>query len=112
MAGVLSPMAVTRPEVVEAKALMSMIDEWMDVIIRRSVAKSGAALDALGCSPARSRAMRSMESVQMADISMLDDWVMVGEEAAGVADEVAAADEIEAAAAAVAAAAAASAAAR
>ncbi|GBG67352.1 hypothetical protein CBR_g489 [Chara braunii] len=49
-------------------------------------------------------AMLSMESVRMLDISLLDDWAMVGEEVVVAADEVAAtaevlaADEVEAAA--------------
>ncbi|GBG79268.1 hypothetical protein CBR_g29419 [Chara braunii] len=95
-------------EMVETDVLMSFMDDWRDVIMRKRAARSMATSGAGVCSPARLRAMLSTASEQMPDISMLDDWAMVGEEAVVAADEVAAA----AAAALAAAAAAASAAAR
>ncbi|GBG72579.1 hypothetical protein CBR_g12150 [Chara braunii] len=90
---------VVAPEMVEIDVLMSAMDEWMDVTMRRSVARSMAASGVGVCPPARLRAMSSTESVRMSDISMLDDWAMVGEEAMVAAAEELAADEVEAAAA-------------
>ncbi|GBG82666.1 hypothetical protein CBR_g35031 [Chara braunii] len=66
--------------------------------VARSMATSGAGV----CSPARLRAMLSTESERMLDISMLDDWAMVGEEEVVAAAEELATDEVEAAAAAAA----------
>ncbi|GBG90320.1 hypothetical protein CBR_g50569 [Chara braunii] len=91
---------VVAPKMVETDVLMSSMDEWMDVTMRRSVARSVAASGAGVCSPARLQAMLSTESVRMPDISMLDDWAMVGEEAVVAADEVLTKDEVSAAAAA------------
>ncbi|GBG60332.1 hypothetical protein CBR_g4288 [Chara braunii] len=84
-------MAVTWAEMVETNVLMSSMDEWRDVITRRSAAGSVAASGVGACSPARLRAMLSTESVRMLDISMLEDWAMVGEEVVVTADEVEAA---------------------
>ncbi|GBG65021.1 hypothetical protein CBR_g49090 [Chara braunii] len=48
MAGVLPSMAVTRREMSATVALMSLMDEWMDAIMWRSVARSGAAMGPAG----------------------------------------------------------------
>ncbi|GBG69416.1 hypothetical protein CBR_g4110 [Chara braunii] len=87
---------------VETDVLMSSMDDWRDVIMRKRAARSMAALGAGVCSPVRLRAMLSTESVRMPDISMRDDWAMVGEEAVVAAAEELAADEVDAAAAAAA----------
>ncbi|GBG62978.1 hypothetical protein CBR_g34679 [Chara braunii] len=79
---------VVAPEMVETDVLMSSMDEWTDVTMWRSVARSVAPSGAGVCSPARLLAMLSTESVRMPDISMLDDWAMVGEKAVVAADEV------------------------
>ncbi|GBG76442.1 hypothetical protein CBR_g22190 [Chara braunii] len=82
-------------EIVETNVFMSSMDEWMDVTMWRSVARSVAVSGAGVCLPVRLRAMLWTESMRMSDISMLNDWVMVGEEAVVAADEVLAADEVE-----------------
>ncbi|GBG93322.1 hypothetical protein CBR_g64680 [Chara braunii] len=79
------------PEMVETNVLMSSMDDWRDVIMPKRATRSMATLGAGVCSLARLRGMLSTESERMSDISMLDDWAMVGEEAVVDADEVAAA---------------------
>ncbi|GBG81424.1 hypothetical protein CBR_g32101 [Chara braunii] len=76
------------------------------VIMRKRAARSMVASGAGVCSPARLRAMLSTGSVRMPDISMLDNWAMVGEGAVVAEAKELAADEVEAAAAAAASAAA------
>ncbi|GBG86803.1 hypothetical protein CBR_g42086 [Chara braunii] len=92
----------TQAEMVETDVLMSSMDDWRDVIMRKRAARSMAASGASVCSPVRLRAMLSTESVRMPDISMLDDWAMVVEEAVVAAAEELAADDMEATAAAAA----------
>ncbi|GBG73879.1 hypothetical protein CBR_g17591 [Chara braunii] len=98
MAGVQLSMVVTRAEIVETDVLMSSMDDWRDVIMRKRATRSMATSGAGVCSPARLRAMLSTELERMPNISMLDDWAMVGEEAVVAAAEELAADKVEAAA--------------
>ncbi|GBG58639.1 hypothetical protein CBR_g38 [Chara braunii] len=79
MAGEFPSIAATRPEMVDMVVFMLAMDDWREASAWRMVVRSGAAVVVAGWSPVRSRAMLSTELVRMADMSMLEDWAMVGE---------------------------------
>ncbi|GBG77215.1 hypothetical protein CBR_g23542, partial [Chara braunii] len=81
MARVRLSMVVTRAEMAEMDVLMLSMDDWRDVIMWKRPVRTMATSGAGVCSPARLWAVLSTKSEWMPDISMLDDWAMVGEEA-------------------------------